>query len=177
MGGSSSSGTQPIDQAVGQQKRSELGDTGGEETKKRGRKKRGDEVVLVETKSNGNGNGNGKPKAKAKAKAKAQADELDALKIIDIINNRPETEVPPSNVKGVKKNIVKQKQLAPSIIGIQKVREELINARNKNNLSDTDWSEYLKLYDDFVAAKGDKTTKKEKLNGLRALYKKSIYRK
>ena len=72
-------------------------------------------------------------------------------------------EVPLSNVKGVKKNLIKQKndQVAPSQIGIQKVSEELINARNKNNLSDTDWSEYLKLYDDFVAAKGDKKQKKK----------------
>ena len=37
--------------------------------------------------------------------------------------------------------------------------------------------EYLKLYDDWVAAKGQPQIKKEKLKGLKALYKKSIYRK
>ena len=63
------------------------------------------------------------------------------------------------------------------MIGIQKVSEELKNARNKRNLSDEDWSEYLKLYDDWVAAKGQPQIKKEKLKGLKALYKKSIYRK
>ena len=48
---------------------------------------------------------------------------------------QPETDKPTSKVKGVKKNITKQKidQIAPSKIGIQKVREELINARNKTD--------------------------------------------
>ena len=63
------------------------------------------------------------------------------------------------------------------MIGIQKVREELLNARNKGKLSNDDYSEYLKLYDSWVSAKGNKTAKKYKLKGLQALYKKSIYRK
>ena len=60
------------------------------------------------------------------------------------------------------KHIIQQTngKVAPSMIGIQKVREELINARNQNNLSNEDYSEYLKSYDSWVAAKGDKTTKK-----------------
>ena len=44
-------------------------------------------------------------------------------------------------------------------------------------LSDGDWSEYLKLYDAWVAAKGKPELKKEKLKGLRDLYKKAVYRK
>ena len=95
-GGASSSGAQPMDQSVGQQKRSELGDTGGEETKKRGRKKRGDEVVLVES-----GNGNGRAKEKAKTKAKREQKETQQL-------TQPETDVPaskpPKNIPSVSMN-------------------------------------------------------------------------
>ena len=171
---SSSSGMQPMDQTIGQQKRSELGDTGGAETKKRGRKKQGDELVVVSESGNGNGNGS---KAKAKAKTKAEKrEEKEAQQL-----TQPETDAPkskPSNVP-VKKQGLKQKgdQISPSQIGIQKLREEFLNARNKGNLSDEDYSEYLKLYDDWVAGKGKQQIKKEKLKGLKALYKKSIYKK
>jgi hypothetical protein len=44
-------------------------------------------------------------------------------------------------------------QLAPSKIGIQKVREELENAKNKGRLSDIEKAEYEKLHKDWVAAK------------------------
>jgi len=176
-GSSSSSGMQPMDQSIGQQKRSELGDTGGAETKKRGRKKRGDELVIAESgNGNGNGNGNGR-KAKAKAKTKAEKrEEKEAEQLTQPDTDKPTSK--PSNVP-VKKQGLKQKsdQVAPSVIGIQKLREESVNARNKGNLSNEDWSEYLKLYDDFLAAKGKPQIKKEKLQGLRALYKKSIYKK
>ena len=47
--------------------------------------------------------------------------------------------------------------------------------KNKGKLSKDDYSEYLKLYDNWVSANGNKTAKKEKLKGLQALYKKSIY--
>ena len=133
-------------------------------------------MVVVSESGNGNGNGNG-GKAKAKAKTKAEKrEEKEAEQL-----TQPETDKPaskPSNVP-VKKQGLKQKsdQVAPSVIGIQKLREELVNAKNKGNLSNEDWSEYLKLYDDFVAAKGKPQIKKEKLQGLKALYKKSVYRK
>ena len=134
----------------------------------RPRKNRGDEVVSVES---GNGNGN---KAKAKAKTKAEKrEEKEAQQL-----TQPETDVPAKTIP-VKQQGLKQKnkQLTPSVIGIQKVREEFLEARNKGKLSNEDYSEYLKLYDSWTSLKGNKQAKKEKLEGLRALYKKSIYRK
>ena len=141
----------------------------------RPRKNRGDEVVLVENKSNGNGNGNGNG-GRAKAKTKAEKrEEKEAQQL-----TQPEIDVPTPKSKNVpvKKQCLKQKgdQLSPSVIGIQQLREELVNARNKGNLSDDDHSEYLKLYDDFVAAKGRPKIKKEKRTALQALYKKSVYK-
>ena len=101
-----------------------------------------------------------------------KGDEIIITQIAGLIARRIVCEV--SEKQNLKQ---KGEQVAPSVIGIQKVREELVNARNKNNLSDADWSEYLKLYDDFVEAKGKPQIKKEKLKGLRALYKKSVYKK
>ena len=68
-------------------------------------------------------------------------------------------------------------QLAPSVIGIQKVREELEQAKNRKKLSDADVSEYMKQYDEWKAAKGNTTVKNDKLKGLRAIYKRAVYKK
>ena len=105
-GQSSSSGMQPMESENVQQKRSHLGETGGPETQKRGRKKHGDEVVLVE---------GGKAKAKAKAKAKTKAEtkaekkeerEAEAFK-------QPETDAPLPKAKNIpvkKQTITKTKR-------------------------------------------------------------------
>ena len=68
-------------------------------------------------------------------------------------------------------------QIPPSKIGIQKLREELENAKNKNTLSVADVSEYMKLYDEWKGAKGNVAMKLDKINGLRALYKRTLYKK
>lgn len=68
------------------------------------------------------------------------------------------------------------KRLVPSQIGIQAVREELENAKNKG-LSTEDISEYLKLYDDWRNAKGNTDAKKQKLKGLRKNYKRTVYKR
>ena len=68
-------------------------------------------------------------------------------------------------------------QIPPSKIGIQKLREELENAKNKNKLTAQDTSDYMKLYDDWKGAKGDKAKKDEKLKGLREIYKRVLYKK
>ena len=170
-GGSSSSGmdqSKESKQVFNQLKRDPEDEVEPKGKPGRPRKNRGDEVVLGES---GNGNGN---KAKAKAKTKAEKREDKEAQQF----TQPETDKPSTNIPVKKQNLKqKQDQIAPSVIGIQKVREELLNARNKGKLSNDDYSEYLKLYDSWVSAKGNKTAKKEKLEGLRALYKKSIYRK
>ena len=68
-------------------------------------------------------------------------------------------------------------QIPPSKIGILKSREEFENARNKNKLNVQDTSAYLKQYDYWKGAKGDKTIKDDKLKGLRELYKRVLYKK
>ena len=68
-------------------------------------------------------------------------------------------------------------QISPSKIGIQKLREELENAKNKGKLSVSDTSTYMKHYDDWKGAKKDKAKKDEHLKGLRELYKRVLYKK
>jgi hypothetical protein len=68
-------------------------------------------------------------------------------------------------------------QLSPSVIGIQRLREAFLEAKNKNTLSPKDISDYMKLYDDWKGAVGNKKVKKDKFGELRILYKKVLYTK
>ena len=68
-------------------------------------------------------------------------------------------------------------QLAPSVIGIQKLREEMEQAKNKNKLSVADTSKYMKLYDEWKEAKGNADLKRTTLKELQALYKRTVYKK
>jgi hypothetical protein len=67
--------------------------------------------------------------------------------------------------------------IAPSKIGIQKLREIFEEAKNKKKLSTSDTSQYMILYDEWREAKGDKQLKKAKLDALKALYKTVLYKK
>ena len=128
--------------------------------------------------SNGNGNGNKPPKAKRKTKRER---ELEQLALEQERKYSPETAQPsasaePSSPK-VKKTIEKPKQISPSQIGIQKVREELEQAKLAGKLNTQDTSAYMILYDEWKAAKGNQKVKKEKLNALREIYKRVVYKK
>ena len=79
--------------------------------------------------------------------------------------------------KGTTKPATTGVQIPPSKIGIQKLREELENAKNKNKLTAQDTSDYMKMYDDWKGAKGDKAMKDAKLKGLRDIYKRVLYKK
>jgi hypothetical protein len=68
-------------------------------------------------------------------------------------------------------------QLAPSVIGIQRLVEAFKEAKNTKKLSPTDISAYMILYDDYKGAAGKKAVKQEKLDELRALYKRVLYKK
>ena len=68
-------------------------------------------------------------------------------------------------------------QIPPSKIGIQKLREELENAKNKSKLTAQDTSDYMKMYDNWLGAKGDKAMKDTSLKGLRDIYKRVLYKK
>ena len=121
------------------------------------------------------------PKPKTKAKAKPSTSTSSSSK-------QPyTTPTTPSPAKQpVKNKILKTKpatpvttgtQIPPSKIGIQKLREELENAKNKGKLSVSDTSTYMKHYDDWKSSKGDKAKKDEHLKGLRELYKQLLYKK
>ena len=101
-----------------------------------------------------------KPKAKAKPKAKPKATQQDTT-----------TTSAPAPVKKTitktKTNVTTGTQIPPSKIGIQRLRELLEEAKNKEKLSVADTSNYMKLYDDWKGSKGDKATKYEKIKGLR----------
>ena len=140
-----------------------------------------------------------KPKAKAKTgplKVKTLDDEYNDL--MADVENKPKPKPPPkpkpkpkpktsSSQTEVTQPVNKSKftksyattgvQIPPSKIGIQKLREELENAKNKNKLTAQDTSDYMKLYDDWKGAKGDKAKKDEKLKGLRDIYKRVLYKK
>ena len=77
-----------------------------------------------------------------------------------------------------KKTIVKEKaQIPPSQIGVQRVRELLEEAKNNKQWITKDVSDYMVLYDEWKAAKGDKDTKKANLSALREIYKRALYKK
>ena len=91
----------------------------------------------------------------------------------------PEETQQPTTFK-VKKTIQKNtgnNQIPPSEIGIQLLRELLEDAINKKKLSTEDASKYTALYKEWRAAKGNPELKKEKLAGLRKIYKTRIYKK
>ena len=124
-------------------------------------------------------NTDSKPKTKAKAKPSTSTSSS---------SKQPyTTPTTPSPAKQpVKNKILKTKsatpvttgtQIPPSKIGIQKLREELENAKNKGKLSVSDTSTYMKHYDDWTSSKGDKAKKDEHLKGLRELYKQVLYKK
>ena len=126
-------------------------------------------------------NGNGATPTK---KAKAKQEESRKHKALMNTNvNEPSSSSASASASAsaespkAKKTIEKSKQIAPSQIGIQKVREELEQAKNAGKLNTEDKSAYMILYDEWKAAKGNKQVKKEKLNGLREIYKRAVYKK
>ena len=131
----------------------------------------------------GTANTKAKPKPKSKA-SKTMDQEYEDL-MDDVRKNKPKPKPKPkasasAPVKktGLKtKNVTTGTQILPSRIGIQKLREELENAKNKGKLDAQDTSAYMKMYDDWKAAKGDKALKDEKLKGLREICKRVIYTK
>ena len=127
-----------------------------------------------------NGNGNKPPKAKRKTKRERELEQL----ALEERKYSPETtqqssasaSAEPTSPK-VKKTIEKEKQIPPSQIGIQKVREELEQAKLAGKLNTQDTSAYMILYDEWKEAKGNQKVKKQKLNALREIYKRVVYKK
>ena len=94
-------------------------------------------------------------------------------------SNIPEVKQQPTTFK-VKKTIKKDtanRQIPPLKIGIQRLRELLEDAKNKQKLSTDDASTYTTLFNEWRAAKGDAKLKKKKVVGLREIYERVLYKK
>ena len=68
-----------------------------------------------------------------------------------------ENEEPTKGGKGVRKTI--QKPVAPSSIGIQRLREEFVNVNNKGIISRDEYERFNELYKDFISSKGNRGQK------------------
>ena len=99
-------------------------------------------------------------------------DEPDAADEPEVTNIKP-----PTLKKPIKRDKENNKQIPPSDIGIQRLRELLEDAKNKQKLSTEDASKYTALYNEWRTAKGDKKIKKEKVVGLRDIYRRVLYNK
>ena len=92
-------------------------------------------------------------------------------------SNIPEEKQQPTTFK-VKTTINKNtenRQIPPSEIGIQLLRELLEDAKNKQKLSTDDASAYTALYNEWRTAKGKPELKKAKLVSLRKIYERVLY--
>ena len=77
--------------------------------------------------------------------------------------------------KGVRKTI--QKPVAPSKIGIQRLREEFVNANNKSIISKEDYERFNELYKQFVGAKGNQGKKSKIIADARVIYREVLFNK
>ena len=81
----------------------------------------------------------------------------------------------PERRRGVRRTI--QKPLSPSTIGIQKLREEFVNANNKNIISKEEYDRFDELYKLFITSKGQKAKKNKIINDARDVYRDVLFKK
>ena len=81
----------------------------------------------------------------------------------------------PERRRGVRKTI--QKPVSPSTIGIQKLREEFVNANNKNIISKEEYDRFDELYKLFITSKGQKVKKSKIINDARDVYRDVLFKK
>ena len=81
----------------------------------------------------------------------------------------------PERRRGVRKTI--QKPVSPSTIGIQKLREEFVNANNKNIISKEEYNRFDELYKLFITSKGQKVKKSKIINDARDVYRDVLFKK
>ena len=130
-----------------------------------------------------------KPKARPKPKSmiveeQAAFDEVyDAIKLKLKPKPKPKPKAKTSTPPVIKKPkvttlpVTTGTRIPPSKIGVHKLRELFEEAKNKNKSSVQDTSSYMKTYDDWKGAKGDKALKDEKIKTLREMYKRLLYNK
>ena len=81
----------------------------------------------------------------------------------------------PERRRGVRRTI--QKPVSPSTIGIQKLREELVNANNKNIISKEEFNRFDELYKLFITSKGQKAKKSKIISDARDVYRDVLFKK
>ena len=81
----------------------------------------------------------------------------------------------PERRRGVRKTI--QKPVSPSTIGIQKLREEFVNANNKNIISKEEYNRFDELYKLFITSKGQKVKKSKIISDARDVYRDVLFKK
>ena len=86
-----------------------------------------------------------------------------------------ENEEPTKGGKGVRKTI--QKPVAPSSIGIQRLREEFVNANNKQIISKDEYERFNELYKDFISSKGNRGQKSKIISEMRVVYRNVLYQR
>ena len=77
--------------------------------------------------------------------------------------------------RGVRKTI--QKPVSPSTIGIQKLREEFVNANNKNIISKEEYNRFDELYQFFINSRGQKAKKSKITSDARDVYRDVLFKK
>ena len=70
-----------------------------------------------------------------------------------------------------------QKPVSPSTIGIQKLREEFVNANNKNIISKEEYNRFDELYKLLIASKGQKVKKSKIISDARDVYRDVLFKK
>ena len=83
----------------------------------------------------------------------------------------------PRGGRGVRRTI--QKPVPPSRIGIQKLREEFMNAKNKNMINQQQFSEWETLFNSYIRARraGNNDEKERILNDMKTLYRGNLFDK
>ena len=90
-------------------------------------------------------------------------------------DDEADDEQPAERRRGVRKTI--QKPVSPSTIGIQKLREEFVNANNKNIISKEEYNRFNELYQLFINSKGQKAKKSKIISDARDVYRDVLFKK
>ena len=83
----------------------------------------------------------------------------------------------PRGGRGVRRTI--QKPVPPSRIGIQKLREEFMNAKNKNMIDQPQFSEWETLFNNYIRARRARNNEEKEriLTDMRTLYRGNLFDK
>ena len=91
------------------------------------------------------------------------------------VNDDEADDEQPERRRGVRRTI--QKPVSPSTIGIQKLREEFVNANNKNIISKEEFNRFDELYKLFITSKGQKAKKTKIISDARDVYRDVLFKK